>query len=273
MAVTNTKTTLSDGSIVEKFVTDLAAGGGQDSIDWTVPDAVIELEYLIVAGGGYGRMYGGGAGGGVLRGILPVIPGAKYNIKIGAAACNSQIGAVLVAIKGGDGGGNSYYTPQNGQNGGSGGGGGYQGTAGSGTSGQGNGGGAGSYSNGIGGGGGGAGSAGTAGGSSAGGNGGNGIQSSITGTPTYYSGGSAGGSMGSATGTHGLGSGPSNYGGGGRVATSVGAVSAGGPGIVILRYTPIAPQCYPIYLALNAASNTVKGMQFLSDESIINVVR
>ena len=62
MAVTNTKTTLSDGSIVENFVTDLAAGGGQDSIDWTVPDAVIELEYLIVAGGGYGRMYGGGAG-------------------------------------------------------------------------------------------------------------------------------------------------------------------------------------------------------------------
>ena len=220
-------------------------------------------------------MYGGGAGGGVLRGYLTSnFPEPNTISRLEQLACNSQIGAVLVAIKGGDGGGNSYYTPQNWSK--------WRllveevdtrELRGSGTSGQGNGGGAGSYSNGIGGGGGGAGSAGTAGGSSAGGNGGNGIQSSITGTPTYYSGGSAGGSMGSAIGAHGLGSGPLFYGGGGRVATSAGAVSAGGPGVVIVRYTPIAPQCYPIYLALDAAPNTVKGMQFLSDESIIKVVR
>jgi hypothetical protein len=114
-----------------------------------------------------------------------------------------------------------------------------------GTGGQGNAGGA-NYTGGVnsgGGGGGGAGAAGADAVNSAGGNGGDGLQSSISGTPTYYAGGGGGGGT-SATG--GLGGGgdsslvdnpnatPNTGGGGGAGNEDTGGT--GSVGIVIVRY-------------------------------------
>ena len=106
------------------------------------------------------------------------------------------------------------------------------------------------------GGGGGAGAAGSNAGGTAGGNGGDGVQSSITGTATYYAGG-GGGSGSSTRGTGGQGggsdavkggtasNGTANTGGGGGGSGTTSATSYGGnggSGIVILRY----PNTYTI---------------------------
>jgi hypothetical protein len=65
--------------------------------EWTVPDDVYKIEYLVVAGGGGGGSHdtggGGGNGGGmVLTGFLSVSSGEVYNLYVGdsgAASTNS----------------------------------------------------------------------------------------------------------------------------------------------------------------------------------------
>jgi hypothetical protein len=230
------------------------------------------VEYLIVAGGGGGGGWaggGGGGGGGVLTGTYTATsqnPGA-FTVTVGdGGAGNSGQGS---GSKGqnssvfgltAEGGGYGSYSNVGGS-GGSGGGGGGSGTraGGQGTAGQGNDGGS-SFNTNTGGGGGGAGAAGTSATSeSSPGNGGDGIQSSITGTATYYGGGGGGGrhmtaGAGGSAGLGGGGAGGSNScnssgngvagtpntggggGGAGGVTNSCGMASgAGGSGVVILR--------------------------------------
>ncbi len=225
---------------------------------------------LIVAGGGGATGAGGGAGG-MQTVNVSFYPGQVCTVTVGAGGAgaiftgtavsgsNSLIsyGSVVGSIGGGRCG--VYGTPSGtaGANGGSGGGGGTNGAAGgpvalggSGTVGQGN---SGGYTPGLSGspsgGGGGAGSAGVYGFSSSGGNGGSGLQSSITGTATYYAGG-GGGSVGSGSqGSGGFGgggnavggsggtggSGVANTGGGaGGAASLTGTGGNGGSGVVIL---------------------------------------
>jgi hypothetical protein len=180
-----------------------------------------EVDYLIVAGGGGGGSGGGGAGG-MLTGKIASLSPNTYTITVGGGGGGGRGGSPvatptpsngtnstalgLTAIGGGRGGGGSI-SGRVGSNGGSGGGHGYDinnTTRTTGTSGQGNGGGrASGPSLGGSGGGGGAGGAGQDGGGSIphgstsypsyGGNGGIGLQSSISGTPTYYAGGGGGG--------------------------------------------------------------------------------
>ena len=245
------------------------------------------IDYLVVAGGGSasgGWGSGGGGGAGGMRTGTVSVPSGTYLATIGAGGIaivtngtyggngvNSTLAlpSAITSIGGGTGGsyqnGGGPYTCQAGVAGGSGGGGGniYSGSTpqgGAGTSGQGNAGGAGGQygtNTGGGGGGGGAGAAGanctnsTAGGIGGnGGNGGIGLQSSITGTATYYAGGGGGGTGqakiqglggagggGNATGDGartGLERGVANTGGGGG-ATNAGEVSSGGSGIIIVR--------------------------------------
>jgi len=269
---TPTTTTSNAGT----FKARLSASDGITSVKRFVDfslDFLPVIEYLIVAGGGGGGGWaggGGGGGGGVLAGTYTATsqnPGA-FTVTVGdGGAGNSGQGS---GSKGqnssvfgltAEGGGYGGYSNVGG-NGGSGGGGGGSGTraGGTGTAGQGNNGGS-SFNTNTGGGGGGAGAAGTSATSqSSPGNGGDGIQSSITGTATYYGGGGgggrhmtagAGGSAGlggggaggdnSCTGSLGNGkAGTPNTGGGGGgaggVTNSCGMASgAGGSGVVILR--------------------------------------
>ena len=184
-----------------------------------------EVDYLVVAGGGGGGSGGGGAGG-MLTGTNLSLPPDTYTITVGDGGGGGRGGnpsatptpsngndssivqatspptSLVVALGGGKGGGGATVG-RVGSNGGSGGGHGYDNntaTRTTGTSGQGNGGGraVGSGLAGAGGGGG-AGVAGHDGGGSVGGypiyggNGGDGLQSSISGTSTYYAGGGGGG--------------------------------------------------------------------------------
>jgi hypothetical protein len=234
-----------------------------DSGTFTV-NAGGDMEYLVVAGGGGGSntpYCGGGGAGGMLTGTLATVSPGTYTITRGgggATGTNGSVGSdsqfnTIIANGGGGGGGMN----SNGLNGGSGGGGGYLGGStagngrpgGTGVAGQGNNGGQGNGVNGYGwgGGGGGAGAAGTTAKAPSPlvpGDGGDGLQSSITGTATYYAGG-AGGRIDSAnSASGGLGGGGSggpgtnadgtaggtNTGGGG------GPSKSGGSGIVIIRY-------------------------------------
>ena len=224
------------------------------------------VDYLVVAGGGGGSGgdnggTGGGGGGGGAGGLLTgtsltLSNSTTYDIIVGnggnGGAFNGGLGTnggtsslsgtgltTITAIGGGRAG-----ALGNAATGGSGGGGGGRGgSGGAGTAGQGNSGGAGGNWGG-GGGGGGAGAAGSAAGGNAGGAGGDGIESSITGTATYYAGGGGGGKNSSATsGAGGLGGGGAGNtaatantgGGGGGQPAGTGAGRAGGSGIVILR--------------------------------------
>jgi len=223
------------------------------------------VDYLVVAGGGGGSggdngSTGGGGGGGGAGGLLTgtnltLANSTTYTITVGTGgnggAFNGGLGTnggnsslsgtgltTITAIGGGRAG-----ALGNAATGGSGGGGGGRGGSGAaGTAGQGNAGGTGGNWGG-GGGGGGAGAAGTNA-SASGGNGGDGIQSSITGTATYYAGGGGGGyNSGGSNGTGGLGGGGAGNvaatantgGGGGGQPAGTGAGRAGGSGIVILR--------------------------------------
>jgi hypothetical protein len=193
--------------------------------------------YLVVAGGGNGGAAGppgggpsGGGGGGYLANSATFTVGTVYTMTVGAGGGSNSVlsGAnlsTITSIGGGAGGG--YLS--SGSSGGSGGGGGSVTgygeptlftAGGAGTAGQGNSGG-GSQNYFAGGGGGGAGAAGDSGPS--GGTGGNGLQSSITGTATYYAGGGGGSNY-----TPGLG-------GGGGVNTGGGGTgSSGGSGVIII---------------------------------------
>jgi hypothetical protein len=169
-----------------------------------------DIELLVVAGGGGGGSGGGGAGG-MITASKSVTTGT-YAITVGPGGTGggggssggktnptsggNSVALGYTAIGGGYGGGGSI-AGRLGATGGSGGGHGYDintTTRTSGTSGQGNGGGRASRSSlGGAGGGGGAGGAGNDGFEIYGGNGGIGLQSSITGTATYYAGGGGGG--------------------------------------------------------------------------------
>jgi hypothetical protein len=234
----------------------------------TVALPPLTVEYLLIAGGGSGggAYYGGGGGaGGMLSNYsgtaLTLASSTNYPVTVGAGGGgnpgieargsngSNSVFHTITSTGGGAGGGGNSSTVSNGVAGGSGGGGGYGMVTANGIVGQGNNGGL-RY----GGGGGGAGAAGTQ--TEAPpypGPGGVGLQSSITGTSTYYAGGGSGGSAAGQSpavpgglGGGGAGavrsganavSGTSNTGGGGGGAGEVGQTGAsGGSGVVILRY-------------------------------------
>ena len=208
--------------------------------------------YLVVAGGGGAGNYAGGGGGagGFLTGTSSLTLGVTYTVTVGSGGTHgsssqgsngndsiiSGTGLTTIDSVGGGGGGGGNGVASNGLNGGSGGGAGGTtngGSGGSATTGQGNAGGSSVLT--VGGGGG----AGAVGGNgtllNTPGNGGVGLQSSITGTSTYYAGGGGGGS-GTYYGTGGLGgggtngsNGTANTGGGGG-----GDSGNGGSGVVII---------------------------------------
>ena len=213
----------------------LTATGG-----WTVPSGLSAVDYLIVAGGGGGggRIGGGGGAGGLLQGedapvtagaVLPIIVGVGgkggvgvYNSATGDGSNGGDSTALsLTAIGGGGGAGTDT---RNGKAGGSGGGAGryLTATGGAGQAGQGNAGGDSPSSPDRSGGGGGAGGTGAS--SSVSGNGGVGLESSITGTASFYAGGGGGSGAGVASGTGGTG------GGGAGSSTGVGFAGSAGTG-------------------------------------------
>jgi uncharacterized repeat protein (TIGR02543 family) len=205
---TTTSISLVGSRCVVKF---LAVG----SYTITMPAGVASLDYLVVGGGGGGGSGGGGAGG-VLQGSnYSVTAGSDYSVSVGAGGAGGRGGANSGAVPhstngdqsifsnvtalGGGAGGEGNHSPDHAGNGASGGGARFDCTpiscVGTGTPGQGTNGAAsthGGYGGGAGGGG-----AGGAGGNTIlyhiGGKGGDGVQSSITGTPTYYGGGGGGG--------------------------------------------------------------------------------
>ena len=219
---------------------------------WQQITGSYNVNYLIVAGGGGGDGVGSGGGGagGLLSNVTTVNPGTSYPITVGAGGNGSVVNAGtngadstafgFTAIGGGHGGGSG-----NGAAGGSGGGGGsYNGGAGgAGTTGQGNAGGAGNGGNNNfgGGGGGGAGQVGANGRGNGGGNGGDGLQSSITGTTTYYAGGGGGANdVGLIPSVGGAGGGAPQSGSQNAVANTGGGGAGyngyGGSGVVIISY-------------------------------------
>ena len=243
------------------------------------PLSSLTASYLIVAGGGGGGFdsngsAGGGGAGGMLTGSgITIDTNSTYLVTVGSGGAGASTSGIAsgssgtnssfslvptIAIGGGYGGARA-----SGGAGGSGGGAcdgtnGAGNLGGAGTTGQGNAGGtavSGSYAGACGGGGAGAVGANNTGGPNVGGNGGNGLQSSISGTATYYAGGGGGGGYngGSTRGTGGLGGGgngnnngngtpgTANTGGGGGGGSSgnptgIGAGQAGGSGIVIISY-------------------------------------
>jgi len=239
----------------------------------------VSVEYLFVGGGGAGGTNhgpGGGAGG-VLSGSINLNPSALYSILIGTGGiinASAQQGGDGVSTTGfgltaggGGGGGRGYSHTGSAADGraglatnGSGGGGGSQASGGSGNGSGFNGGNGTSANPGAGGGGGGAGGNGSPGtgsgsGGATGGQGGIGIQSSITGTATYYAGGGGGGGWtttganggsgggGKAGNTYSTGSaGTANTGGGGGGGGDGGGnAGPGGSGILIIAYPNTQP--------------------------------
>jgi hypothetical protein len=229
---------------------------------------ILDVEYLVVAGGaGGGRDLGGGGGAGGFRtGTLTSLAtatnftvtvggggaGSTSNNNTGTSGSNSVFSTITSA--GGGGGGSRNTTP--GLSGGSGGGGGGpSGTGGAGNTpntspSQGNAGGGVAS-----GGGGGASAVGANGSDPNGGNGGNGSASSITGSSVTYAGGGGGAqapSVASQGGTGGGGNGgaagplaptngTTNLGGGGGAESNnnVSNGGSGGSGIVILKYSSL----------------------------------
>jgi hypothetical protein len=262
ITITYTPDTGYTGSDSFEYTASNPAGTSAPALVSITVSAGVVVSYLIVAGGGGGGNPGGGGlgagggAGGLIQTTSNVVAGS-YSVVIGSGGLQNQNGQNssfngLTAIGGGSG--SSGYGI-NGFNGGSGGGG-YAaffqvpsgpltpatngGTA---TSGQGNNGGKGDVVTGSNYGNGGGGGAGQAGGDAVGGSsgaGGNGIQSSISGTATYYAGGGGGCGVGDVA-SNGLGGGPGSYGGGGRGNKYTGypnydIVQPGGPGVVIISY-------------------------------------
>ncbi|MDI9633621.1 MAG: IPT/TIG domain-containing protein [Methanolinea sp.] len=260
--------------------------------NWTVPEGVTAVDYLVVGGGGGGGTNGGGGGGagGVVTGaLLPVSGSVTVVVGAGGAGStssnapgqngmNSSFGTIVARGGGGGGSGNSVK----GLSGGSGGGASATGIPGAGISGQGNWGGYGDTPGGSqrywGGGGGGAGSAGgNATKNANGGAGGDGIVSSITGVALAYGGGGGGGGDSGIGGTGGTGGGGTggiganpgsdglpNTGGGGGGGGTTGRGGAGGSGVVIIRYVlPAVTNLTPAEGPLEGGTNvTITGSGF-----------
>jgi hypothetical protein len=237
-----------------------------------------KVDYLIIAGGGGGRLgvlnvqNGGGGGAGGYRttfgtqggnGTLdtkPTVTATSYSVTIGAGGSASSgsdttvaFSSSIVSTGGGFGGSGSV----NGANGGSGGGGGTNTTGGTGTTNQGtNGGNGATVANFSGGGGGGAGQAGTTATNTIPGHGGNGLANILrTGSSETRAGGGGGGNSesfvtngGTGGGGNGARSGTNSTagtantgsGGGGGYSQNSQSGAAGGSGIVVIRYE-IAP--------------------------------
>ena len=226
-----------------------------------VNGSIAGASVLVVGGGGggYCNLAGGGGAGGVLTGTQNLSGTMPVTIGAGGAGNSFNGGNSVFGTRTALGGGRGASRDVVGQTAGVGGcGGGGAGimpataanqAAGAGTAGQGFAGGAGTTDlivNSGGGGGGGAGGAGGSGTTNAGGKGGNGIQSSITGTATYYGGG-GGGSSYYSYGSGGLGGGGRGEGGtgGSGSGSTAGAANtggggggwgAGGSGIVVVSY-------------------------------------
>ena len=234
---TDVESTVPDGS-GDKVISFTSVG----SCNWTVPADVTSVEYLIVGGGGGGgsRHGGGGGAGGVLTGTTPVTPGDVVPITVGAGGMGTPAhsNASYAGVTASDGssseafsleafgGGHGRSPGGDATNGGSGGGSSVPAATsapGTGVAGQGHDGaeGAAVSSAWSGGGGGGAGAAGNPGVAGTGGAGGAGMQSSITGTATYYGGGGGGGGTSLAV----------------AVPGGAGGIGGGGTGIVIVRWS------------------------------------
>jgi hypothetical protein len=221
-----------------RWNTDVGAYEIWNGVNWeNISAGTYSSTYLIIAGGGGGGIgvgAGGGAGG-LLTGTYDLTPSTSYTITVGSGGAGGVRGSNSTALSlvsiGGGAGGNASTSSSGGSGGGSGGFG-----AGSGTAGQGFAGGAsagGTSGQTYGGGGGGAGAVGLgAVYNTRGGDGGIGVQSDITGTATYYAGGTGGTwqGIGGTAGTSG--SGYLNYGGGGDSYEA----GAGKNGAVIIRY-------------------------------------
>jgi len=224
-----------------------------------------DIDYLVVAGGGAGatNLGGGGGAGGMITGTFTGLSaGDTLTATIGAGGAGNStptarggdgVNTTLTGTPitnqtaiGGGGAGSGNPASGSGSAGGSGGGACFDNTGGSGTVGQGNDGGDGGDSapNYGSAGGGGAGAVGSDSSPNLAGDGGDGLQSSITGSATYYAGGGGGagnnnfGSGGSGGGgagspSSGGGSGTANTGGGGGGCLS-GSGGDGGSGVVIL---------------------------------------
>lgn len=203
------------------------------------------VDYLLIARGGAGATFGtyrgGGGAGGVIQISSAALPPGSYPVTFDAKSGNAVFNG-HTAVRGGNG----TTLISNGVSGGSGGGSAVYGgwthnpiVAGNGIPGQGHRGGSspqGGFPPRSAGGGGGAGGEGGAGGRDYGqpGTGGVGIQSSITGTATWYAGG-GGAWTGGAFGMDGLGC--ANYGGGGGYGT--GQYVPPKPGVLIIRYLSV----------------------------------
>ena len=260
----------------------------------------IPIEYLVVGGGGGSgsQRRGGGGAGGMLTGTSLFSSGSTLLVTIGNGGPtnnnqtdrfngeNSILGS-LTAYGGGGGAADTSGSLTDGAAGGSGGGGlgagAPFGLGGAGTTGQGNNGGSGQgfvephYGAGGGGGAGAVGGNGSSGGP--GGNGGNGLQSSITGTATYYAGGGGGGYYNSQSGNRSFGglggggrggannidgeSGTPNTGGGGGGGFNGGSGTrnggSGGSGVVIIAYPDIFPVLANIPVGLTYDQPTRSG--------------
>jgi len=272
------------------------------------PITPVTASYLVVAGGGGGATntsagasggVGGGGAGGLRASTTTLYSGGTYIITVGAGGAGasssgasgtqgsttSLAGTGLTTLSASGGGGGAGTTAGNGLAGGSGGGGygyplntynGGAGNQGGYSPVEGYAGGKG-YTDGstytTGGGGGGAGAAATQKTSNSGGDGGVGVQSSITGTATYYAGGGGGGAGPSgAGGTGGLGGGgngsvagasassgtPNSGGGGGGVgggSSTVYVGGSGGSGTVIISYA--GSQIFNGGLVTSSGGNTI----------------
>jgi len=220
---------------------------------WQTVSTGPSVTYLVVAGGGGGAGYlgGGGGAGGFLTGSTTLTLGTTYTVTVGSGGAGKSVAdgngtngnnsiisgtglTTITAIGGGGGVGEYGSTGSTGGSGGGDAGLGRGGGPGSGTSGQGNSGGTGGTGASGGGGAGAAGGNGQSGYFA--GNGGNGLQSSITGTVTYYAGGGAGGSVSSAGGGSATSVAYGGLGGGGNgdlynsIAAQSGAANTGGGG-------------------------------------------
>ena len=226
------------------------------------PNKPYTVDYLVVAGGGGSGGYGGGGGAGGFRTATGfAVAATGLTVTVGGGGAGSDYNG-LVASNGGNsvfssitslGGGGGSSRNHTGANGGSGGGGngGYGSAGGSGTSGQGNNGGTAAGNQAYHGAGGGGASQTGGNGTTSCGNGGAGTASSYSGSSVTYAGGGggatdtsdnggAGGAGGGGKGRGGDGAataGSANTGGGGGAGSHVvDGSSAGGSGIVIIRY-------------------------------------
>jgi hypothetical protein len=264
IAATNSRTAFTgNGTIGTNGTVYVVERFQSGTTNWTVPNGVTSIDYLLVGGGGGGGgvagggfSSGGGGAGQVRGGTAAVTAGQTLSAVVGASGVSGGTTSIAAAVGGiggtssltgtgvsltatgggGGAGGQGASGATNATNGASGGGGGAQGVViaqpANGTAGQGTAGGtglaSGSGNNQSGGGGGGAGVAGGNGTSTAGGAGGAGVSNSTTGAVVNYGGGGGGGKR--VTGSAGAGGQGGGGTGGLAAAGSAATANTGGGG-------------------------------------------